>query len=171
MAHQVDITLALRTLLPVYTSGRDTVARAGPHSSAYLLSMPISATKQKTMLHVHESCCKCNGGGRILLLLLLRRVAQRSRISGLPQRRNRVSCPRSRRHTAAAHEASPSNHGRPAQAFPTPQVVFCASPSAASAAAPRLRCRGMFSVWASAPHAPLRGVRVPATDQDVVELG
>ena len=113
----------------------------------------------KTTLHVQESCCKSNGGGRILLL---RRVVQRSRISRLPRWQTRVTCPHPRRHTAVAREALRSHH-TPARVHQMPEVVFCASPSAASAAAPRLRCRGMFSVWASAPHAPLCGVRVPAT--------
>ena len=118
-----------------------------------------AATKPKTALHFQESCCKSNGGGRILLL---RRVVQRSLISRLPRWQTCVACPRPRWDTAVAQGASRANHAR-ARTHQTPQVVFCASPSAASAAAPRLRCRGMFSVWASAPHAPLCGVRVPAT--------
>jgi hypothetical protein len=42
------------------------------------------------------------------------------------------------------------------------QKCFFAHHRAASAAAPWLRCHGIFSVWASASHAPLCGVRVPA---------
>ena len=69
---------------------------------------------------------------------------------------------RRRRQAAVAQGASRANHV-PAQVHQMPEVFFCALPSAARAAARRSRCCGMFSVWASAPHAPLCGVRVPAT--------
>ena len=127
------------------------------------LSCSISSTVHtavaKATHHVHESCCLFNVGGRILFL---RRVAHRSRFFRSPHWQTRVNRHRRRRRQAAvAQEASRTNHA-PARPHQMPEVFFCASPSAASAPALRLRCRGMFSVWASAPHAPLRGVRVPA---------
>jgi hypothetical protein len=85
-----------------------------------------------------------------------------SLISRSPHWQTRVTCPRRRRQAAVARAASRANES-PARAHQNRGLVFCTSPSAASAAAPRPRCRRMFSVWASAPHFPLCGVRVPAT--------
>jgi hypothetical protein len=102
-----------------------------------------------------------------------------SLIPRLPHPQTRVNCHRRPRQGAAARGALRTNHA-PSQAHQMPKVVFCELPSAASAAAPRLRCLGMFSVWASAPHVPLCGVRVPVAGHcgcryahvlHVVELG
>jgi hypothetical protein len=106
-------------------------------------------------------------------------VVQHSRVSRSPHWQMRVACSRRRRQAAVTPEASRANQA-PAQVHHMPEGFFCASPSAASANAPQLLSRGMFSVWASAPHVPLCGVRVPATghcacryahDRHVVELG
>jgi hypothetical protein len=95
--------------------------------------------------------------------VIVHHVKRSSLFPQCPHRYTRVNCHRPRRQAAVAQGASRANLA-PAPDLHIPEVVFCASPSAASAAAPRLRCRGMFSVWASAPHhALLCGVRVPAT--------
>ena len=105
--------------------------------------------------------CPLQNKGRTIFVTNV--VPRRSLISRSPDWQSRVNCPHPRRRqTAVAQGASRANHA-PAQAHQMPQVVFCASPSAASAAAIRLRCRGMYSVWASAPHVPIYGVCMPST--------
>jgi hypothetical protein len=110
---------------------------------------------------------KSNGVKVIVVLLqvalLLHRVIHMSLISRSPHWQTRVNCHRRRRRQAAVARGALRSHHGPAQAHQSPEVVFRASPSAASAAAPRLRCCGMLFVWASAPHALQCGVRVPPT--------
>ncbi len=107
--------------------------------------------------------------------VIVHHVKRSSLFPQCPHRYTRVNCHRPRRQAAVAQGASRANQA-PAQIHQMPQVFFCASLLAASAATPRPRCRGMFCVWASAPHALLCGVRVPATGHcacryRVVELG
>jgi hypothetical protein len=161
-----------------------------PPSPAFASPPPTQSLPPSLgLLELPQPCCSAQAAfpwknrplqnkGRVIY----HNVNRSSLISRLPHRHTRVNCHRPRwRQTAVAPGASRANHA-PAQAHQMPEVIFCASPSAASAAAPRLRCRGMFSVslWASAPHVPLCGVCVPSTGHcacryahgpHVVELG
>ncbi len=119
-------------------------------------SFPPSAT----LWHCAAAAVACKNRplstkGRVILV----NVVQRSLIYRSPDRQTRVSCHRPRRQGAVAPAALRSHHA-PTQVHQMPEVVFCASPSAASAATPRLRCHGMFSVCHHTHSSRVTGPRV-----------